>query len=99
VALVSVVVEVVGEVEATLGSAVVFVEEETLTPAVVVVLVVAPAVVVVSAAVVVVGLEVVFNSETWKLALTVLLLIGCTGRKFPKFAEVSLFLRLRRRFI
>ena len=68
----------------------------TLTGAVVVVLVVAP---VVLEAVDMVGIVVLFSSNTWKLALTVRLLSGCTGRKFLKIGAELFFLRLRRRFI
>ena len=90
VALVALVVVVVVEVEVTLASTGV------------VMLVVTTAVVVgvvVSAAVVAVGEVVAFSSETWKVALTVRSLSGCTGRKFPKIGEVSFFFRLRRRLI
>ena len=68
----------------------------TLTGAVVVVLVVVP---VVLEAVDMVGIVVLFSSNTWKLALTVRLLSGCTGRKFLKIGAELFFLRLRRRFI
>ena len=68
----------------------------TLTGAVVVVLVVAP---VVLEAVDIVGVVVLFSSDTWKLALTVRLLSGWTGRKFLKIGAELFFLRLRRRFI
>ena len=68
----------------------------TLTGAVVVVVVVAP---VVLEAVEIVGIVVLFSSDTWKLALTVRLLSGCTGRKFLKIGAELFFLRLRRRFI
>jgi len=90
VALVALVVVVVVEVEVTLASTGV------------VMLVVTTAVVVgvvVSAAVVAVGEVVAFSSETWKVALTVRSLSGCTGRKFPKIGEVSFFFMLRRRLI
>ena len=60
------------------------------------VVVVAP---VVLEAVEIVGIVVLFSSDTWKLALTVRLLSGCTGRKFLKIGAELFFLRLRRRFI
>ena len=91
VALVALVVVVVVEVEVTLASTGVVML--VVTTAVVVVGVV------VLAAVVAVGEVVAFSSETWKLALTVRSLSGCTGRKFPKTGDVSFFFRLRRRFI
>ena len=68
----------------------------TLAGAVVVVLVVAP---VVSEAVDIVGKVVLFSSDTLKLAMTVRLLSGCTGRKFLKIGAELFFLRLRRTFI
>ena len=74
----------------------VVVVEVTSEPAAVVMLVVARLMAVVSAAVVVEGS---FSSETWKLALMVLLLSGCTGRKFPKIDDPSSFSSLRRKFI
>ena len=68
----------------------------TLKGAVVIVLVVAP---VVLEAVEIVGIVGLFSSDIWKLALTVRLLRGCTGRKFLKIGAELFFLRLRRRFI
>ena len=70
--------------------------DKSVAPVLVAVVVAVVVVVVVVAAVVVV---VVFCSGTWKLARTVRLLSGCTGRKLPGIGDVKLFSRLRRRFI
>ena len=46
----------------------------------------------------IVGIVVLFSSDTWKAAMTVRLLSGCTGQKFLKIGAELFFLRLRRRF-